>query len=125
MPHPIPVNVRVKKRDGELTGPLSQQRTESFLGNLIDKNRLANLKQALNDVFGGKGKATGPYRQDDQAVLHASSGNGEKSVTVFYYISGQEAIVFAMGEHTGSNTYKVTDFGQPTGDFVEGANIKL
>lgn len=48
---------------------------------LNDDNRLANLKQALNDVTAGK--ATGDLKFRANPVWHASSGNGQKSVTLF------------------------------------------
>ena len=34
-------------------------------------------------------------------------------------------IKIAMGEHTSSTNYKLTDYGQPDGDFEEGKTIAL
>lgn len=114
------------KSDGTPTNPMDQAQAEKYLGNLIDANRLANLKQSLNDVTGGKGKATGSYRFNGHAVLHASSGvQGVKSVSLFFYDNGGDHYIIAMGEHTGASTYKLTDYGQPTGDFRKNATISI
>lgn len=114
------------QRNGTHTSPMDQAQAESYLGNLIDANRMANLKQSLNDVTGGKGKATGKYTFNTHAVLHASSGvMGVKSVSLFFYDQGGDHYIIAMGEHTASDTYKLTDYGQSAGDFREGATISL
>lgn len=115
----------IKKRDGAATSAMAQPQVQSYLLNLLNVNRHANLKQALNDVFSGKGKASGAHIQDGQPVLHASSGNMQQSVTLFYYMSGAQATIFAMGEHAGSSSYRVSDYGQPSGSFVEGAKLAL
>lgn len=126
MAHTPAASAVIKKRDGSLTQPpMAQAQAQSYLLNLVLANRQANLKQALNDVFSGKGKATNAYRQDGQPVLHASSGNGQQSVTLFYYMTGSVATIFAMGEHTGATSYRVSDYGQPAGDFSQNARINL
>jgi len=39
---------------------MKQPQAESYMDNVIDdKSLVANLKQSLNDIYGGKGKATG------------------------------------------------------------------
>lgn len=114
------------KSDGTPTNPMDQAQAESYLGNLIEPNRMANLKQALNDVTSGKGKATGNYTFNTHKVLHASSGvTGVKSVSLFFYDNAGDHYIIAMGEHVTSNTYKLTDYGQPTGDFKKNATITL
>ncbi|MBL8288856.1 MAG: hypothetical protein JNL85_12805 [Rubrivivax sp.] len=125
MSHTPAATAIVKKRDGTATNAMAQPQVQSYLLNLLGVNRHANLKQALNDVFSGKGKASGSHIQDGLAVLHASSGNMQQSVTLFYVMQGAQAIIFAMGEHAGSSSYKVSDFGQPSGTFVQGAKIAL
>lgn len=113
------------KSDGQPTNPMQQAQAEKYLGNLIEANRLANLKQSLNDITGGGGKATGSYKFNNQPVLHASSGViGVKSVSLFFYRTDYNYII-AMGEHTSSKTYKLTDYGQPSGDFKKNATISL
>lgn len=114
------------KSDGTPTTPMDQAQTEKYLGNLLDANRIANLKQALNDVTSGKGKATGRYTYNTHAVLHASSGvTGVKSVSLFFYDQAGDHYIIAMGEHTAATTYKLTDYGQPSGDFRKNATITL
>lgn len=114
------------KSDGTPTNPMDQAQAESYLGNLIESNRIANLKQALNDVTGGKGKPTGSYTFNTHNVLHASSGvTGVKSVSLFFYDNAGDHYIIAMGEHATSNTYKLTDYGQPAGDFRKNATITL
>lgn len=126
MAHTPASSATIKKRDGSLTQPpMAQAQTQNYLLNLVLANRQANLKQALNDVFSGKGKATSAYLQDGHPVMHASSGNGQQSVTLFYYMTGAGATIFAMGEHTGATSYRVSDYGQPTGQFSQNARINL
>ena len=125
MPHTPAAKALIKKRDASPTRLMEQTQTQNYLINLLTKNRHANLKQALNDVFSGKGKPSGAHKQDNQPVLHASSGNMQTSVTLFYYMTGGQATIFAMGEHRTSDSYKVSDYGQPTGTFVEGATVTL
>ncbi|OJV51449.1 MAG: hypothetical protein BGO31_09135 [Bacteroidetes bacterium 43-16] len=112
--------------DGTHTRPMEQAQAEKYLGNLINDNRIANLKQSLNDVTGDKGKATGSYVFDGHAVLHASSGVEEvKSVSLFFYDQDDDHYIIAMGEHTAAKTYKLTDYGQETGAFKKNATISL
>lgn len=116
-------------RSGEKTS-MAQPQAQKYLQNLIEANRYANLTQALNDVFNGKGKPTGNYTFDAHPVLHASSGNGQHSVTLFFYSeSDTTAVLFAMGEHLDlpkpQVRYKVTDYGQAQGSFKEDATIIL
>ncbi|MEO9384367.1 hypothetical protein [Chromobacterium phragmitis] len=115
------------KSNGEPTTAMDQPQAEEYLGNpkLITRNRLANLKQALNDVTSGKGKATGTYRFNGHPVLHASSGNGEKSVSLFFYDENGDHYIIAMGEHVSSTSYTLSDYGQPDGPFRENATIAL
>lgn len=114
------------KSDGTETRPMDQAQAESYLGNLIEKNRIANLKQSLNDVTGEKGKATGDYKFNSHPVLHASSGViGVKSVSLFFYEDNEDHYIIAMGEHTGPSSYKLTDYGQPSGDFKKNATISI
>ncbi|MFB6457941.1 hypothetical protein ACE38W_21905 [Chitinophaga sp. Hz27] len=114
------------KSDGTSTQPMNQAQAESYLGNLITADRIANLKQALNDVTGGKGKPTGKYKFNNFPVLHASSGViGVKSVSLFFYDNGGNHHIFAMGEHVAASSYKLTDYGQPAGDFKKNATITI
>ena len=95
MPHTPASMAIIVKKDGEGdTTAMMQPQTEKYLGNLLTPDRISNLKQSLNDVFGGRGKATGAYTFAGQAVLHASSGNMQKSVTLFFYMSGVNAKIF-------------------------------
>ena len=115
------------KSDGTPTSPpMGQAQAESYLGNLINKDRVANLKQALNDVADGKGKATGNRKYNNIPVLHASSGiTGVKSVSLFFYDNNKDHYIVAMGEHVTSNSYKLSDYGQPSGDFKAGITFTI
>lgn len=126
MPHtPASLAIVVRKDGGGETTAMAQAQVESYLANLLEADRLANLKQALNDVFNGIGKPTGQHRFNDKPVMHASSGNVVKSVTLFYYMSGSLARIFAMGEHASSASYTVSDFGQRGTAFQKGRTITL
>ena len=126
MPHTPASMAIVVKKDGEGdTNAMMQPQTEKYLGNLLTPDRISNLKQSLNDVFGGRGKATGAYTFAGQPVLHASSGNMQKSVTLFFYMSGVNAKIFAMGQHKTSSSYSVSEYGQRGTDFQQGKTISL
>jgi hypothetical protein len=126
----MPNTMTIMKKDGTLTNPpMAQPQAVNYLKNLINANRLASLKQALNDAFDGKGKATGDYLFNGHAVLHASSGDGQQSVSLFFYVTGGNITLFAMGEHLDlpkpKVRYKLVDYGQPVGTFQQGATIIL
>ena len=126
MPQPNITSVVVlKANNGGQTTVMQQPQVESYLGNLVGNNRTASLKQAINDVFNANGKATGAYTFNNAAVWHASSGNGQQSVSVFFRITGAQAELFAMGAHATTTSYKITDFGQAGTDFAEGKTISL
>ncbi|KHN51459.1 hypothetical protein [Pectobacterium fontis] len=110
---------------GVQSGPFNQFEAEKELENYLEKHRYANMKQAMNDVTFGKGKATGSYTYDDHYVLHASSGNSQKSVSIFFYHTETGYYLIAMGEHTTSASYLLSDFGQKSGDFKFGKTISL
>jgi hypothetical protein len=113
---------------GGETTKMAQKLAETYLGKLIEKARLPNLKQAMNDAFGGRGKACGNYTYNGHKPLHASAGKPDRSsVTLFYYPDpvGETLYCFAMGEHLGSSSYTISDFGPATGDFKKGTKIAL
>ena len=118
------------KSDGTPTNPpMAQAQAKTYLQNLIEAHRFGSLSQALNDMFGNKGKATGAYIFGGRPVLHASSGDGEQSVSLFFHVVGETITLFAMGEHMDlpkpKVRYKLSDYGQPTGVFVKNATIIL
>lgn len=114
------------KKDGIPTTPMAQAQAESYLGNLIEANRLANLKQALNDVANGKGKATGNRKFNNIPVLHASSGvMGVKSLSLFFYDNNRDHYIVAMGKHVAASSYTLSDYGQPSGDFKNGITFTI
>lgn len=94
----------------------------------IDKDRMANLKQALTQAFDGAGKATGAYKVNSLAVWHASSGNGQKSVCIFYTLgkmSGKDiGQLVAVGQHETATKYKL-DWGRAAGDMATGKTVSL
>ena len=119
----------IVKTDGTPTGGMIQPTTLTYLTNVINQagmnNRRANLSQTLNDVFDGKGKATGGYLYGGQPVIHASSGNGQMSASLFWTMTGATARIFAMGEHVNSISYKITVWGQAGTDFAMDRTIRL
>jgi hypothetical protein len=121
------MNLIVIKKDGTQTHPaMAQPQAFSYLKNLIGVNRQASLSQALNQAFDGNGKATGAYLYNAHAVLHASSGNGQHSVCLFYYMNVGTIMLVAMGEHADQGkvtSYLLSDYGQPTGSFKSGNRI--
>jgi hypothetical protein len=131
MPHTPATQITILKKDGEgPVGPMPQDRADAYLTPVLnDAGRLANLKQSLNDITSGKGKATGKYTYGNAPVWHASSGNKAKSVTLFYTLAGTTASVFAMGEHiegTPSVTkYSVSDYGQAGTVFAKNKTIAI
>jgi hypothetical protein len=94
----------------------------------IDKDRMGNLKQALNQAFDGAGKATGAYKVGNLAVWHASSGNGAKSVCLFYTLgkmAGKDlGQLVAIGQHETSTKYKL-DWGRAVGDMATGKTLSI
>ncbi|MBQ4771993.1 hypothetical protein F9U44_10825 [Pectobacterium versatile] len=110
---------------GVQSGPFNQTQAEKELAEYLEKNRHANMKQAMNDITSGKGKATGSYAYDGHPVLHASSGNSQKSVSIFFYNTTDGDYLIAMGEHKTPTSYLLTDFGQKSGDFKLGKTINL
>jgi|HubBroStandDraft_5_1064220.scaffolds.fasta_scaffold15349_3 hypothetical protein len=105
------------------------QRTQTGVTELIvdivdAANRTANAKQALNQMFDGNGKATGAYQYGGLPVWHASSGNGQQSVCLFYTMNGFTAQVLAIGEHKTSTSYKL-EWGPTPGAFSKNATIQL
>ena len=126
MPHtPASMAIVVKADGAGDTNAMMQAQVEKYLGNLITPDRVSNLKQSLNDVFGGRGKASGAYTFGGQPVLHASSGNMQKSVTLFFTMAGVNARNFAMGQHKTSSSYEVSTYGQRGTDFAQGKTVSL
>lgn len=121
----MPKNINIIKSDGTETGVMEQAQAESYLVNLLNADRVANLKQSLNDVTSNKGKPTAAYIFNGYPVLHASSGNEVKCVSLFYYDDSNVHYIIAMGEHQTSTSYKLSDYGQTAGDFKKNATISL
>lgn len=123
-------NLIIIKRDGKPTNPpMAQEQANNYLKKLINADRYANLSQSLNQAFDGNGKPTGAFTYAQRPILHASSGNGETSLSLFYYMSGETITLVAMGMHVTMPKpkvwYKLSDYGQTSGTFSEGATIKL
>lgn len=117
------------KELGGNTTPMAQAQAMSYLTNLLGANpgtKLTNLGQCLNNVFGDEGKSNGDLKFNGQATRHTSHGvTGVSSVSLFFYISGKTAYIFAMGEHKGSDSYKISYFGPVDGTFKKGATVQL
>lgn len=110
---------------GVQSGPFNQTQAEDELKDYIEKHCYANLRQAMNDVTYGKGKVTGNYTYDGQPVLRTSSGNNQKSVSIFFYNTEDSYYIIAMGEHRTLTSYLLNGFGQTAGDFKFGKTINL
>ena len=119
------------------TGAMSQPQAFEYLFPIITHNagdkRRSCLSQALNDVFsnpavkGLEGKANDDLLlYDGKKTRHASAGPAGKniSVTLFFYVIGDIAYIFAMGEHEGAG-YRICHFGQPNTAFKMKALIVL
>ncbi|MFT6772633.1 MAG: hypothetical protein ACJA1L_000338 [Paracoccaceae bacterium] len=126
-------HIRIRKNDGTDTNPMPQRTVELYLGKMIYANRTASLKQALNDVFSEKGLATGAYLYAGFGgmipVRHASSGNGQTSVSLFFVSVGGVIYLLAMGEHLNLPSpqvaYRLSDYGQPAGVLKDNARVTL
>ena len=122
------VVIKTAQYGGGQTSAMSQAVAQTYLANLLGKGspRLTNLSQAMNQAFNDQGKACGALRYNNQAPLHASAGVvGVSSVTLFYYTQGATLYLFAMGEHKGPSSYKISDFGPANGDFQFNKTIQL
>ena len=123
------VIIKTPAAGGGQTLPLHQEQAKKYLANILGSNagtRLTNLSQALNQAFGGSGKACGALQFNGNAPLHASAGVvGVSSVTVFYYETAGTLYCFAMGEHVSSSSYKISDFGPNNGSFKSGTTVIL
>jgi hypothetical protein len=114
---------------GGNTGPMAQAQAMSYLTNVLGADpgsKLTNLGQCLNNVFGDEGKSNGDLKFNGFATRHASHGVvGVSCVSLFFYINGSTAYIFAMGEHKGSDSYKISYFGPTTGTFRKNATVQL
>jgi hypothetical protein len=103
----------------------TQDGTQELLVDIVNSaNRTANAKQALNQMFDGNGKATGAHTYGGLPVWHASSGNGQKSVCLFYTIQGITAQIVAIGEHVTGNSYSL-EWGRTTGSFKANSTLTI
>jgi len=119
--------IKTAASGGGQTSPMLQATALTYLGNLVGKgSRLTNLSQALNQAFNDQGKSCGNHIYEGHAPKHASAGvAGVSSVTLFYYPQGITLYCFAMGEHKGSDSYKISDFGPAAGSFQYNKTIQL
>lgn len=119
----MPMIILRANGDGR-TGVLDQPRAQNYLTNVLAQrgmlNRLAHLTQALNQAFNGGGLQTHPNLFNGFPVLHASAGNFQTSVTLFYYLDNNNLMLFAMGEHIPGpqNRYRITIYGQAGTNFA-------
>ncbi|MFE9820061.1 hypothetical protein [Streptomyces sp. NBC_00236] len=110
------------------TGPMTQATTQTYLTNVLTRvgmlNRLPNMTQALNQAFNGGGLPTGAYVFNGFPVLHASAGNFQTSVTLFYYVNNNVLMLFAMGEHANhAGNYRISIYGQAGTPFALNAVV--
>lgn len=90
-----------------------QALAKEFVANRLSSSNETNIVQALNDVFGNKGKATlSKYKSTN--ILHASSGVvGVSSATIFFlpnFDSGQQLLsvqLIAIGSHSTNDSYSI------------------
>ncbi|MEU8918767.1 hypothetical protein [Streptomyces nigrescens] len=120
----------VIKKDGTgQTGSMPQDRAQNYLVEIVTKRQMtekvACVKQALTQAFDGGGKSTGKYTFQGHPVLHASSGNGQKSATLFFYDNAGTLMLFAMGEHHTATQYTISVYGQKGTDFAQDKTIAI
>lgn len=123
----MPSHLVVIKKDGTQTRPMMQAQAQTYLGQVINDLKSANLKQSLNQAFDGNGKATGSYLYQAREVLHASSGKAgtDKCVTLFYYVASDMIYLIAMGKHVSSSSYTLNFYGQPDAPWKKDSQIAL
>ncbi|MEN3585454.1 hypothetical protein [Streptomyces sp. WMMC905] len=116
-----------------------QAAAETYVLNSIghDKLREPSAKQALNDAFSGRGKASATMTVDGRAgvrVKHASSGSKDKnnSVTVFFHTDEDanglvtKVYLLAVGGHKTDSTYALDKkFGQDDFPFKAGSTVNV
>jgi hypothetical protein len=103
----------------------TQAGAEELLVDIVNQpNRTANAKQSMNQMFNGQGKATGLHTYGGLPVWHASSGNGQKSVSLFYTMQGATAQIVAVGEHVTGNSYSL-EWGRTSGTFKTKATLTI
>jgi hypothetical protein len=125
MPHPKPKYAAFFGETDHIGLQRTQAGAEELLVDIVNQaNRTANAKQSMNQMFDGNGKATGPHTFGGLPVWHASSGNGQKSVSLFYTIQGVTAQIVAVGEHVTGNSYSL-EWGRKTGSFKTGATLTI
>jgi len=125
MPHTKPTYCSFVGQSGGFGLQRTQAGTTEMVVDIVNSaNRTANAKQSINQMFDGNGKATGAHVYQGLPVWHASSGNGQKSVTLFYTISGVMAQVVAIGEHKTSTSYDI-EWGPTTSAFSAGKTLNL
>jgi hypothetical protein len=125
MPHAKPLFCALLGQNDGIGLQRTQQGVIELVVDIVsDKHREANAKQSLTQMFNGDGKATGAYTYLGLPVWHASSGNGEKSVCLFYTLAGSTAQLVAIGEHKTSKSYAI-EWGRQAGDFKAGRLISL
>lgn len=125
MPHPKPKFAAFFGPSDSIGLQRTQAGAEELLVDIVNQsNRTANAKQSMNQMFDGNGKATGAHTFGGLAVWHASSGNGVKSVCLFYTMQGTTAQIVAVGEHKTGNSYAL-EWGRTTGSFKAGATLTI
>ncbi|MDM5064278.1 hypothetical protein OB934_15940 [Aeromonas salmonicida] len=118
-------NIIIIDGNGQALAAMTQREAETYLGDYLERNLQANMKQCMNDITSNKGKATGDYEYDSHPALHASSGNMQKSVSIFYYDDEDMHYIIAMGKHKTATSYNLSFYGQPAGSFKYKATIEL
>ena len=125
MPHTKPLFVAFFGPEDHIGLQRTQAGATELLVDIVNSaNRTANAKQALTQMFNGDGKATGAHKYGGLPVWHASSGNGQKSVCLFYTMQGTTAQMVAIGEHVTGNTYSL-EWGRKVAPFKAGATLAI
>ena len=125
MPHTKPIHAAFFGPSDHIGLQRTQAGTEELLVDIVDSStRTANAKQALNQMFNGDGKPTGAYKYMTLPIWHASSGNGQKSVSIFYTMNGTTAQIVAIGEHVNGSSYRL-EWGRTAPPFKPGSTLGL
>jgi hypothetical protein len=125
MPHPKPKFAAFFGPTDTIGLQRTQTGAEELLVDIVNQsNRTANVKQSMNQMFDGNGKATGAHTFGGLPIWHASSGNGVKSVCLFYTIQSVTAQIVAVGEHVSGSSYSL-EWGRTAGSFKKGATLTI
>jgi hypothetical protein len=93
-------------------------------GRAVGGTSLTSVSQAVNDVHGGKGKATGSYQYRSQAILHCSAGVAATGTgcSIFFVRESLKVKIIGIGRHVDATSYTLA---WTTSDWTPGKTLRL